>query len=138
MAANKQPIYSRVPDIQWIDAVATANTDKEGDAGTVYIVFTADATEGGRADKIVFMPKGTNVATVARIFINNGSATTTAANNFYYKDVTLAATTNSEVAEIGATEIPLDIPLPAGYRIFVTLGTTVAAGFMVGVLGSKY
>lgn len=138
MPANVDPIYSRVGDIQWIDAVLTGNTDKEGDAGTVYIVFTADATNGGFVDKIIFQPKGTNVATAARIFVNNGSATTTAANNAYVKDVTLPATTNSEVAAIGNIETALGLILPPGYRIFVTLGTTVAAGFMVAAVGGKY
>lgn len=138
MAANTKPVFSRVADIQWLDGIATANTDKEGDAGTIYILFTADATEGGRVDRVIIQPKGTNVATVGRLFINNGGSTTVTANNFYFKDFTLPSTTNSETTEIGATEIPLDLPLPPGYRLFMTLGTGVAAGFMAGVIGGKY
>ena len=68
----------------------------------------------------------------------NGSTTGTAANNALIKDSTLAATTNSETAAIGNTEILLDIALPASYRIYVTVGTTVAAGFSVTVIGGDY
>lgn len=139
MAANNtSPIFTGIPDIQWIDAVATANTTRDLTSGTSYLVFTADATNGGFLDKIRFSPKGTNILTVARIWINNGSTTGTAANNCLFQEVTLIATTASETGALNFTEIPLNFPLPLGYRIYVTLGTTVAAGFMVNLIGGKY
>lgn len=138
MAANTNPIFSRLADDQWIGAVVTANTTKDLTAGTIYLVFTADATEGGYVDKLIVQPLGTNVATVMRVWLNNGATTGTAANNTLIKDVTLAATTNSEVAAIGNTEIALGFALPAGYRIYVTIGTGVAAGFGVTAIGGKY
>lgn len=138
MPANTDPIFSRLPDIQWIGGITVANTTKDLTSGTSYLVFTADATNGGFITKIRFTPLGTNVATVARVWINNGSTPTTAANNTYYDQVTLPITTNSEVAAIASVDINLGFALPAGYRIYVTIGTTVAAGFAATVIGGKY
>ena len=138
MAANTSQIFSRLADIQWIGAALTGNTSKDLTSGTNYLVATADATNGGRFSKLIVQPLGTNIATVLRVWINNGSTTATAANNTYIKDVTMAATTNSETAAIGNTEIPLDLSLPAGYKIYITVGTTVAAGFGVSAIGGKY
>jgi hypothetical protein len=139
MAANTSPIFSRLGDIQWVTgSVLTGNTTKTLAAGTVFLVFTADATNGGYVDKVIAKPLGTNIATVLRLWLNNGSSTGTAANNAMIADETLAATTNSETAEIGATEIPLAISLPAGYRIYATIGTTVTAGFDIVAIGGKY
>jgi len=139
MAANTTPIFSGSPSIGIADGtVNTANTTKDLTAGTIYLVFTADATDGSRVSKIVWQPLGTNVATAGRIWINNGSSTGTATNNTLLRDLTLSATTNSEVAAIGNTEVLLDIALPAGYRMYVTIGTGVAAGFDVTVIGGNY
>lgn len=138
MPANTSPIYSLAPDIQWGSTILnTANTAKDG-TGTVLTVFTADATNGGFVQKIRFRAAGTNVASVGRVFINNGSSNTTAANNILWEDITLTATTNSEVAQLTNQEIVLGFALPAGYKINVTLGTTVAAGYYVSVIGGKY
>jgi hypothetical protein len=138
MAANTSPIYTRLADVQWgTTAITTANTAKDG-TGTVLTVFTADATEGGFVQKVRFRAAGTNVATVARIFINNGSTNATAGNNILYDEITLAATTLSEVASLALYEVPLMIPLPAGYKINITIGTTVSAGYYVSTIGGKY
>ena len=146
MAANTSPIYSKIGDIQWgaadgnggsAGALKTANTAKDG-TGTVLTVFTADATNGGRAERIRFRAAGTNVATVARVFINNGSTNGTAANNVLYDEITLPSTTLSEVAALTNQELVLGIALPPGYKVNVTIGTTVSAGYFVSVIGGKY
>jgi len=136
MTANVNPIYSRTPDVQWSE-VATANTAKDG-TGTVVTVFTADATEGGRVEKLKIRAKGTNTATALRVWINNGSSNATPANNTLYTEATIAATTLSEVAALVDNEIILNLALPAGYKINVTIGTTVAAGLHVCAVGGKY
>lgn len=138
MPANTAPIYTLAPDVQWIGAVAAANTTVDLTAGTIYLVFTADATNGGFIQRIRFRSLGTNIATVARIWINNGSATSTAANNTLFDEITLAATTVSQVAALANYEVPLNFALIAGYRIYVTVGTTVAAGYGVTIIGGKY
>ncbi len=136
--ANTQPIFSSLGDIQWGPTSATtANTAKDG-TGTVLNVFTADATNGGFVQRIRFRSAGTNIATVARVFINNGSANSTPSNNILYDEITLAATTLSEVAALAVYELPLNFALPPGYKLNVTLGTTVAAGYFVSVIGGKY
>lgn len=140
MAANTSPIFSKAALFGLSDAtpILTANTTTDLTAGTIYLLFTADATEGSFVDKIILQPIGTNVATAGRVWINNGATTGTATNNTQIKDVTLAATTVSQVAAIGNTEISLNFALPASYRIYLTLGTTVAAGFKSAVVAGKY
>lgn len=138
MAINTAPIFTGEPDVQWgASAITTANTAKDG-TGTVLTVFTADASYGGFVSKIRFRAAGTNIATVARIFINNGATNATPANNILYDEITLSATTLSEVAATATYELPLNFALPAGYKINVTIGTTVAAGYYVTVIGGKY
>jgi hypothetical protein len=138
MPANTNPIFTQAPDIQWAAPLAAANITKDGASGTIATVFTADAANGGFVTKLIARALGTNVATVLRVFLNNGAATTTAANNALIAELTLPATTLSEVAAQPAYELPLNFALPAGYRLFCTLGTGVAAGFELSVLGGKY
>lgn len=136
--ANQTPIYSRVGQIDWgAIAIIAANTAKDG-TGTVNTVFTADATDGGFVNKVVFRAAGTNVATVARLFINNGAVNTTAANNILYSEITLPATTLSETAALLNQEITLNLALPPGYKLNVAIGTAVAAGYYVSAVGGKY
>ena len=138
MAANTNPVFSRLADVQWgATALTAANTAKDG-TGTVLTVFTADATEGGYVHKIIARAAGTNIATVLRVFINNGLTNTTAANNILYTELTLVATTLSEVAALQPYEVPLNFALPLGYKINCVLGTAVAAGYYLSVIGGKY
>lgn len=144
MAANTVPIYSKAGQISWDPAVLkTANTAKDG-TGTVATLFTAGA-DGGRVERVRFRAVGTNVATVLRIFINNGSTNATPANNILYAEVTVAATTGSETAALALSELPstvdpasFPIVLPAGYKILATVGTTIASGLYVSAIGSSY
>ena len=135
MAANTAPIFCYVPRIEW-GTITTANTAKDG-TGAVVTVFTSQAN-GSRIEKIKARALGTNVATVLRIFINNGSTNGTAANNSLYMEWTLPATTLSEVAALTDQEIYLNLPLPVGYKINVTIGTTVAAGYAITGVGGDY
>lgn len=138
MAANTAPIFSLSGDIKWgTTAITTANVAKDG-TGTVLTVFTADATNGGFVQRIRFRSAGTNIATVARVFINNGSTNATAANNILFDEISLAASTLSETSSQVTYELPLNFALPAGYIINVTLGTTIAAGYFISVIGGRY
>lgn len=136
MSLNTAPIYSAAPILGW-GVVATANTAKDG-TGTVVTVFTADATNGGRVEKLKIRAAGTNVATALRVFINNGSSNGTAANNSLYAEATIAATTLSEVAALADNEISLQLALQPGYKINIAIGTTVAAGLAATGVGGKY
>jgi hypothetical protein len=137
MAINTQPIFSKQGAIQWAPAaLTTANIAKDG-TGTVATLFTAGA-DGAFVQRLVARSLGTNVATVLRIFINNGGVNTTAANNTLIAEMTLPATTLSEVAAQPPYELPLNFALPAGYKLNATIGTAVAAGYQVSVLGGTY
>jgi len=139
MAGNNAPIYSRVADVQWNSTpVQSANTTTDLTSGTIYPVFTADTTNGGYVQRMRFKPLGTNVATVARIWINNGSATTTTTNNSLWDELTIVASTASQTSALPVYEIPLNFALPPSYRLYVTLGTSGATGYDVVTIGGKY
>jgi hypothetical protein len=146
VAANTTPIFTLTPHIGWGTAddnsAATAGPVLSANpsmAGTGYVtpVFTA-GVNGSYVTRLVARPVGTNVASVLRVFLNNGSSNGTPANNILIAEATLPATAASAVAALQPVELPLNFPLPAGYVINVTLGTAVAAGYAVSVLGGDY
>jgi hypothetical protein len=138
MAANTQPIFSIAGEAQWSSgAITAANTTTDLTSGTIYAIFTG-GTNGSYIQRIRFRHLGTNIATVARVWINNGSTTGSAANNTLWDEITLAANTLSQVAAAINYELPFGFALPAGYVIYVTLGTAVAAGFKATIIGGDY
>jgi|688.fasta_scaffold144321_3 hypothetical protein len=137
MAANTSPIFTLTPDIQWAISATTANTTKTLAAGTNFFCFSA-GTNGSFVQRIRFRTLGTNVASVARIWINNGNTTATASNNTLWDEISLPATTVTETAAQSNYELPLNFALPPSYTIYVTLGTAVAAGWDVIVIGGDY
>lgn len=135
MPANTSPIFPLTPKAEWC-TLTTANTAKDG-TGTVGTCFTA-GTNGARVDFLKVRALGTNVATVLRVFVNNGSDNTIASNNSLILEATISATTLSEVAMLADNLITLDISIPPGYKINVTNGTAVAAGLQVTGFGGDY
>lgn len=131
MAANQNPIFTLTPHIGWgsVDdnssatagPMLTANTNMNG---TSYVtpVFTA-GVNGSYVQRLVARAAGTNVASVLRVFLNNGSTNATAANNILIAEVSLPATTASAVGALQPIELPFNFALPAGYTINCTLGT---------------
>lgn len=146
MPANTSPIFPLVPTVSWVSGTGatagtpglTANTTTDLTAGTIYGPLETAGTNGARVDAIKVRALGTNVATVIRIWINNGSTTGTAANNTLFMERTLSSTTVSQTAEQADVLIPMNVSLPAGYRVYATFGTAVAAGFHLTVLGGDY
>jgi hypothetical protein len=136
MAATSTPIFAQTPLFTVGSTITTANTAKDG-TGTVVLLFTAGAN-GSRIDSIKVRSTGTAVATVIRIFVNNGLTNTTATNNSLYTEATIAATTLSEVAATADNAITMNISLPATYRVYATIGTTVAAALQVSAVGGDY
>jgi hypothetical protein len=139
MAANTAPVYSAVAAIQWCTAVTAANTAMDG-TGTVTTVFTSSGTNaaGSYLRRMFIRATGTNVATVLRVFINNGSTNTTAANNVLHSELSLPATTASNTVALPSFDIPLEFALPNSYKINITLGTAVAAGYVAGIIAGDY
>lgn len=136
MVANKDPIFSKTPVIGFAQTITAANTARDG-TGTTTLVFTAGA-EGAFVNKINVVPLGTNVASVLRAFLNNGSTPGTAVNNALIKEMALPATTASEITGQSYLSMPIDMAIPAGYRIYVTIGTAIAAGISVVCSGGDY
>ena len=135
---NTAPIFSKIARAAWA-AITAANTAKDG-TGTVAVIMTADAVEGGFLHKIIVEPAGTNVATVLRVFMNNGLTNATAANNTLIAQIGLPASTLSEtaVATMTPVERVFNIPVPPGHRINVVLSTAVAAGWHVTAISGDY
>lgn len=118
------------------NTITTANTAIDG-TGTVATSYTAGAN-GGFVDSIEFRHAGTNVATVARIFINNGSTNSTASNNQLIGEVTIGANTLTQSAASIPYGIPIKKNIPNGYKINITIGTSVAAGILPIVYAMDY
>lgn len=138
MAASTTPIFTNVPMNWFSDAVLlTANTTTDLTSGTIVLLATAGAN-GSRVDRLYLQPIGTNIATVARFWLNNGSTTGTAANNRWFLDVTLPAVTNSAVASNPAVVIEANLVMQATYRLYAVVATTVASGYHVVSVGGNY
>jgi hypothetical protein len=147
MAQNTNPIFPLVPVNSWVSGTAAtagtaglvANTTTDLTSGTIYgPIFTGKAVDGSRLDFIKPRSLGTNTGTVIRIWINNGGATGTAANNALFFERTLNSTSVSQSAELPDLILAMNLSVPAGYRIYATFGTAVAAGFHLIAVGGDY
>ncbi len=138
MAQNTSPIFPLTPVTTWSGVVTTAITTVNGDLSSAALVATGNATNGSRVDYLRVRALGTNVATVLRVFINNGATAATAGNNTLFTEATIAATTLSQVAALAETTIQLDLALPATYRLYYTIGTSVSAGLQATAVMGDY
>lgn len=143
MTANTNPVFTISADVSTDgttslhQGLTTAAADYSGVSTNYTLVHTA-GTNGSYIRRIRFKASGTNVATVARIFINNGSSQTTAANNVLFGEISLPATTANAAAATADVDYPLEIALQAGFKLYVGLGTTVAAGWDVVCVAGQY
>lgn len=154
MAVNTDPIYSRAADIQSSSLAAatllgpTANTAQDG-TGTIYPIWTADATNGGYFQKLTFESITTVAATVCRVYLvdtvptvtSGALVSNTSLNTHKIGEISLPAVTVSQTAAAPHLELPLNIAIPAGYRIAVSFGTSTGAsttGWAVLGIGGKY
>ena len=141
MAANTSPIFSSQGSVQWASAALTAaNTAMDG-TGTVATIAMGNNTgnaAGNFIAKIIARPLGTNVQTVLRLFVNNGSVNTTASNNALIAEMTLPATTASNTLALPTYELPVNLALPPGYKLNAALGTAVSAGYKLSAVGGQY
>lgn len=132
--ASSSPAFASVPASNFTPGSLTAaNTALDG-TGTTLLIATAPATASGGSfvEFIRCMHLGTNVATVVRVFLNNGSTPATAGNNALIAEKTIPANTLTQTAESVAQDIVINQVLKANAstpeRIYVTIGTAVAAG----------
>ena len=131
MPSNTNPIFTLTPVMEW-GVLTTANTSKTGAGATT--IATAGAN-GSRVDKIRFSHLGSNIETVARIFVNNGQANGVPENNSLIAEITIPAHTISESAAQNITilSFPGGLHLPANYKLNATIGTAVAGGIQATV-----
>jgi len=147
MAQNTNPIFTQTPEVLWFTSGSSpaggAITASNGGyslasaSAATHLVFTA-GTSGSYVQRIRFKALGTNVATVARIFILNTGSITQPSSSVLFDEVTLPATTAVANAATPLVELPLNFALPASYSLYVTLGTAVAAGYDATVIGGDY
>lgn len=143
MAQNTAPIFTLTPDVSSNNStgattVLTAATgDYTGISANHVLVHTAGAN-GSFVERLRFVAVGTNAASVARVYLNNGSTAGTATNNEPFGQISLPATTASNSAATVDVDYPLNIRLPSGWRIYVGLGSAVAAGWSCVAVAGQY
>jgi hypothetical protein len=143
MAGNSDPLLTRIGDTSTNGSTTmpthavTATGDYTGASANHVLIHTA-GSNGSFVQRIRCVAEGTNTASVLRIYLNNGSANTTAANNQLIGQVSLPATTAINTAATAEIDYPLNIALGAGFRIYVGVGTTVAAGWMCSAICGQY
>lgn len=132
--ASTSPSFASNPPSNFTPgALTAANTALDG-TGTTLLIATAPATASGGSmvERVRCMHKGTNVATVVRVFKNNGSTPTVAGNNTLIAEATMLANTLSQTAASVPVDIVINEVLKANAttpeRIYVSIGTAVAAG----------
>ena len=133
------PQYTTTPNIA-SSTLTAANNVYDG-TGTTGTCFTAGAS-GSFVGFIKLKPNNSTAnttAVVARFWINNGSSSATAANNFFYSELvvpTSAASTSNAQPEL---VVPLNIALPAGYKIIWSLAAAPGGGGWVATgVGGDY
>jgi hypothetical protein len=142
LIGSSSPGFASVPPSTFTPgALTAANTALDG-TGTTLLIATAPAVAspaGSVVERIRCMHKGTDVATVARVFLNNGSTPTVAGNNSLIAERTIPANTLSQVAESAPQDILINQVLKGHAttpeRIYVSIGTAVAAGIQFTAIG---
>jgi hypothetical protein len=125
------PQFVTTPNKGTPGSLTAANTALDGTGATGRVlIFTAGAS-GAVLPEIRFAHLGTNIATLCRVFRNNGSDPEVAGNNALIHDIEIAANTTSSTASAIFPRISTNLVLGAGERIYVTLATAVAAGIKI-------
>ncbi len=143
MPANTSPIFTLTPDVStngttgMATDIVTATGDYTGISANHVLVHTAGAN-GSYVRKLKFKAKGTNIATVARVYLNNGATAATATNNSFFAEISLPATTASNTSATVEIELPMEFALAASFRIYVGVATTVAAGWVCTAVAGQY
>jgi hypothetical protein len=143
MAQNVSPIYTLVPNTGANTSTLMASTmltavgDYTGISANYVLVHTA-GTNGSYVRRLRFKAIGTNTASVARIFINNGATPGTGTNNTFYGEISLPGTTATNIASTVDIDYPMEFALDPSFRIYVGLATTVSAGWVCAAIAGQY
>ena len=148
MTANKQPIYTSVPDIGFV-VIGAQNTKSDG-TGTIgtdlWKAFTAGAN-GSYISKIRLNPTASVAAsalaaTVVRVFLSSQtSGATTTANTFLVGEYALGAQTADQTT---TATFPIDIPMgfaiPANWTVLCSthIVNNANTAWVAAVYGGDY
>jgi hypothetical protein len=142
MAINTNPIFTGSINVGFSRQTGTSaytGYDLSASGSANSLIFTADATYGSFVQKIRWRALGTNSTTACRVYLNNGGSTTVTANNVLIDEIALSATTGSLSAATALFELPLNIAIAAGYKLYVTYGIANATtGWDVTVFAGDY
>jgi hypothetical protein len=143
MAANTNPIYPKAADPStngttgMPGTLTTAAADYTGISGSNALIHTA-GPNGAIIRRLRCKAIGTNTASVLRVYLNNGATPGTATTNVLIGEVSLPGTTAIATAATADVDYPMDWRIPAGWRVYVGLGTTVAAGWVITCDAGQY
>ena len=133
MAANVSPIFPETPVIGIATLTsATAITSRANITGTTGLVqLTPASTDGKRIDSIRVKGKGTTVASILSIWLNNGTT------SFLYDEIVIDAVTasNTAISDLGSRTYS-DLALPPTYQLYVS--QTVQTDVNVFANGGDY
>jgi hypothetical protein len=128
------PQFVTTPNKGTPGSLTAANTALDGTGATGRLLLFTAGSSGSILPAVRAMHLGTNVATLIRVFRNNGSDPAVAGNNTLVAEKAIASNTVSHTAESIPYDIPLNMTLAGGAnpeRIYVTLATAVAAGIQI-------
>jgi len=146
MAANTLPVFTKQAAIG-LNGAATLGTALDavynGTSANAKIAFSADATNGSYVQCIRMKALGTNAVSKLKIYINNGTGTEgslAAANCSFFGEISLPATTASTTAATSDVTYPMNIALPASYRIVLGIDAAgaLASGWAFTVIAGTY
>lgn len=152
MSANTSPVFGRTSDVQLAGAVLgpnaqTGTVPSQGiDANTVSI-YQADPIEGSFVSHVRLKPVGAPAATVIRLYLCNVTGAFTAGTSNTLVTTSLitefgtSAVIASAIAPNSELTIPINYPIPAGYRLLMGFGTSTGAagtGYQVTTFAMKY
>lgn len=99
----------------------------------VYTGITNSAAANSR-----YFTTATNSYNQTTMYVNGTYDDPSVANNKLYGEISLPATTAIATAATSDIDYPMNFALPPGWEIYVGLGTTVAAGWLVVPIGGDY
>ena len=147
MPANTKAIYPISPNVSGKN-IMVADTNLKAPVTNGIILVTA-GENGTRIDAVSVRSLGTNVATVLRIFWNDGTGI--GESNFQLIHEVLLPATTAQTANVTGSDIillPINFAndgrgvlppaLKSGQKLYISLGTTVASGYSVLFMGGDF
>lgn len=134
MAAN---LIARYPEAVFNagNTFTLANTNKDGSGANCTLLFTA-GEDGARIDSIQGVSRGSNPATVFRLFLYM----TTETQYLLYRQYSCAPTVDTNVSALPILfyEKFTDFILAPGNKLYGTIGTAAPDGIDITITGGQY